>query len=107
MSRYNHLVKAKRRAPFYVLCIILVTISFAILSLLKLEPIAQNLVQDHNSNIDSPQLVNSTVDTPQDAKIKDKEKTTSDWPQPTRNLEVPPVNLLFSKSCSKRQYYQY
>ncbi len=92
MPRYIPLVQAKRRAPFYVLCIFLVTISFAILSLLKLEPIAQNLVQDHNSNIDLPQLVNSAVDTPQDAKIEDKEKT-SDWPQPARSLEVPPGEL--------------
>lgn len=73
-------VKAKRRVPFYMICVFLVTISFAILSLFKLEPVAQNLVQDHNSNIDSPQLVNSTVD-------------TSDWPQPTRNLEAPPGGL--------------
>ncbi|KAL7449203.1 hypothetical protein ACHAWC_001289 [Mediolabrus comicus] len=92
MPRYNPLVQAKRRAPFYVLCVFLVTISFAILSLLKLEPIAQNLVQDHNSNIDLQQLVNSTIDTPQDAKIEDKEKT-SDWPQPARSLEVPPGEL--------------
>ena len=76
MPRHIPLVQAKRRAPFYVLCVFLVTISFAILSLLKLEPIAQNLVQDHNSNIDLQQLVNSTIDTPQDAKIEDKEKTS-------------------------------
>ena len=58
---------------------------FFILSLLKLEPIAQNLVQDHNSNID-------LVDTPQDTKIEDKE-TTSDWSQPAQSLKVPPGEL--------------
>ena len=94
MPRVNPLVKeAKRRTPFYVICVFLVTISFAILSLFKLEPVAQNLVEDHNSNFDSLQLVKSTVDTPQDAKIEDKEKTTSDWAQPTRNLEAPPGEL--------------
>jgi len=38
---------------------LLFTISFAILSLLKLEPLARNSVRDHKSNIDLPQLVDS------------------------------------------------
>ena len=75
MPRNNPLVQPKRRAPFYVLCVFLVTISFAILSLLKLEPITQNLVQDHNSTIDSPHdVIHNSPQSPEAASSPNDEE---------------------------------
>jgi hypothetical protein len=39
------------------------TICFVVLSLLKLEPLARNSVQNHNSAIDLPSLLQSSIDT--------------------------------------------
>ena len=52
-------VAARRRGSRYVEWTLNFTISFVILSLLKLEPLARNSVQDHDSEIDLPQLLSS------------------------------------------------
>ena len=53
----------RRRGARSVERTLLFAISYAILSILKLEPLARNSVQDHNSDIDLPSQLQSTPDT--------------------------------------------
>jgi len=55
--------RRRRRGIRYVDWTLHFTITFVILSLLKLEPLARNSVQDHNNEIDMPH--NRDIDTPQ------------------------------------------
>jgi len=54
-----HEKRRRGRGLIYLQWTLLFTTSFAILSLLKLEPLARNLVRDHTSNFDLLQLGNS------------------------------------------------
>jgi len=51
----------QRRGGRLVERTLIITICFGILSLLNLEPLARNSVQDHNSNFDLPQTDNDSV----------------------------------------------
>eukprot|EP00985_Skeletonema_marinoi_P005256 scaffold2273_cov195-Skeletonema_marinoi.AAC.7 len=64
-------LRRQRRGAIYVQRTLLFTISFSILSLLKLEPLARNSVQNHNNEIDMPH--NRDIDTPH---LLPKEDTT-------------------------------
>ena len=67
--------RRRRRGPPFEPWFLLFTISFSILSLLKLEPLARNSVQDHNSKIDLPRSSNK-IDAPQPQLQSDKVDAT-------------------------------
>ena len=84
-------LRRQRRGAIYVQRTLLFTISFVILSLLKLEPLARNSVQNHNNEIDMPH--NRDIDTPH---LLPKEDATQQK-QMLQNLHLNGVDSVIKK----------
>ncbi len=82
--------RRRRRGPPHELWTLLFTISFSILSLFKLEPLARNSVQDHNSKIDLPRSRSSRSSSNNNNKI--------DAPQPQLQSDKVDATLLLHEN---------